>query len=379
MFPSRLLGVVSVTCLIISPGCASSPESEPNVVSKRLLLTLEGNTGSATCVAYSADGKLIASCHREKPGQTESEDPQVKPSGRPKSIDMHREVKVWDAYTGKERIALNKGTITWALAFFPNNQNLAGAVGDMVKIWDSTTGKENLVLKGHTDAVHDLDISRDGKRLATASSDGTVKIWDTLTAVCLHSLQGHSHGVFHVSFSPDGKRIVGTGGESDHKGEILIWDWATEKQVMTLTQDTPMGKALFSPDGKHIACYRDQSAKHTRPGLVGVWNVASGTPLFLRKSHSEEVTCIAYSPDGELLASGSKDGTVIVREGAMGEEVVKLTTHGNGTTPFELITSIAFSPGGSRLATASWDGTVKVWDMKDVTADKDPKANKKKE
>lgn len=375
----RVLGlVVSVAFLAMSSCGVSSPEKRP-------LLTFGGKTGRVRCVAYSPDGKRIASCHEEPLGG-DSDDPRVLPSGRPKQYDPLREVKIWDAQTGKEQLSLNKGTITWAIAFYPNGKSLAGVVGNVVKIWDTTTGKEELALKGHTDVVKDFDISRDGKWLATASTDGTVKIWDARTGACLHTLEGPSKGVFHVSFSPDGERVAGTGWRTgtDREGqtrilETRIWDWVTEKQVLNLAHDTSIGKVQFSPDGMHIACFIDESGKATTPGLVEVWNVSSGKRLFRRESHLERVTCTAYSPKGEFLASGSHDGTVILRDALTGEVVLKLVPPRPRTTRYRPITSIAFSPRGDRLAIAFLrDGTVEIWDIKDVTAEKDSKAQKKK-
>jgi WD40 repeat protein len=280
-------------------------------------------------------------------------------------------VKIWDARTGEEQIALNKGNFTSAIVFESKGRRLAGAVGNTVRIWDATSGKEALVLKGHAGGVNDLDISRNGNWLASASSDGTVKVWDARRGACLHTLKGQPTGVYHVSFSPDGKRVAATGGDRERKGAIRIWDWETEKQVLNLAHDARIGKAVFSPDGKHLACYRAEIHRTTTPGRVEVWDAASGELLFRRDAHSEEVTCIAYSPKGEFLASGSYDGTVIVRDGVTGEEVLRVA-------PRSPITSIAFSPRGDRLAAASENGTVQIWDMTDVTPGKARKTDMKR-
>lgn len=359
MLPRRhLLGVASVALLSITSSCDSS--SNP----KLLLLTLECNTGkwtNATHVVYSADGKLIASCYEEDGSHTD--DPRIPPSGLPKEFDVRREVKVWDAFTGKELLSINKGNITRAMAFFPKSQNLAGAVGNTVRIWDAATGKEKRALKGHADVIHDLDISPDGKRLATASLDGTIKVWDAQTADCLHKLKGHPKGVLYVSFSPDGKRVVGSGGDRDHEGEIRMWDWEADKQVLSLPHDTLFGKALFSPDGKHLACHRTGVYKGWTPALIEVWDYLSRELIFSRELPSEEVRCIAYSPDGALLASGLENGTIIVINGLTGDEMLKLVPPAYAGEKHMPVEGIAFRPSGDRLAAAYWDGTARIWDI----------------
>jgi WD40 repeat protein len=380
-FRSGLQRCIGLACLIlpaISSCSDSSSEKAPGRTVKRPLLTIRGNTGSVTRVAYSPDGKRIASCHCEPPGRADSDDPRVAPRGpseRPQDKVL-REVKIWDAQTGEERISINQGIHTRGVVFYPDGQHLAGAVANRVEVWDTTTAKETLVIKGHTDIVDDLDISPDGKRMVTGSYDGTVKAWDTATGACLHTLRGHTHEVFHVSFSPDGKRVASTGEEEGTGGEIRVWDVTAEKQVLSLTHDTLIGRAVFSPDGERLASVSNEGGKDTRPGLVEVWNASSGELLFVRKAHQAAVNCIAYSPDGKRLATGSEDGTVIVRDAVTGEEMLTLGVRRELTSFFSHITSIAFSPDGDRLASSSWEGTVKIWDLKDLKPDKDANAER---
>ena len=140
--------------------------------------------------------------------------------------------------------------------------------------------------------------------------------------------------------------------------------------MLALTHEHGIAKALFSPDGKHLACYELGPDKAEGPGVVEVWNASSGKLLFRRKGHAKEVTCIAYSPKGEFLASGSYDGTVIVRDALTGEEVLNLGRLAGGP-----ISSLAFSPRGDRLATASGqESTVKIWNVADLQIDKDGKS-----
>ena len=109
------------------------------------------------------------------------------------------------------------------MAFSPDGKHLACAggtqIGGEVKVYNVQTGQELHSLKGHTDGVRDVAFSSDGKRLASASWDGTVKVWDALTGQELLTLPiGADAG--SVAFSPDGHRLAS--GRRD--GTVMIWD-----------------------------------------------------------------------------------------------------------------------------------------------------------
>jgi eukaryotic-like serine/threonine-protein kinase len=105
----------------------------------------------------------------------------------------------------------------------------------------------------------------------------------------------------------------------------------------------------FSPDGQRLASGSyDQTVK--------IWDSATGKELFDLKGHSGPVTSVAFSPDGQRLAAGERDGTVKIWNSAAGKPLFVLKGHANW------VTSVAFSPDGQRLASGSYDQTVKIWD-----------------
>jgi WD40 repeat protein len=89
-----------------------------------------------------------------------------------------------------------------------------------MKVWDAQTGQELLALKGHSGFVSSVVYSPDGKRLATASTDKTVKVWYAETGQELLTVEGHSEYPNGVAFSADGHRLAG--GSAD--GTVKIWD-----------------------------------------------------------------------------------------------------------------------------------------------------------
>ncbi len=258
------------------------------------------------------------------------------------------EIRVWDAITveGDEifRIEENVGLVT----FSPDGTQIAAASGSNVKIWDANTAEESRMLIGHTGWVLDVVFSPDGRQLATTSFDGTAKVWSITPGQETVAVSGQGIGFAHVAFSPDGTEFATDGVD----GSATIWDANTGASKQTYLEHTGRVFAIaFSAKGKLFATAGVD-------GTINIWDTSTGQKLHVLMAHQEGVRDVNFSLDATMIATGGFDGTAKIWDTETGNKIHEFPIKDS------FILGVAFSPDGSRLATSSTDANGRIWDTK---------------
>jgi WD40 repeat protein len=293
-----------------------------DVTTGRQVCELHGHSANVTRLAFSPDGKRLA---------TASED---------------HTVKVWKTDDGRELLTLagHAAGVT-SVAFSPDGGRLASTGHDRaVHVWDSASGLLCFMLSGHAAPVMDVAYSPDGRRLATASLDDTVKVWSTTGGQASLALRPAVSIPLGLAFSPDGRHLAG--GCWKESKDVAVLDAATGKVVRVLKgHEMQLAAVAYAPDGKRLASL-------SLDNTVRVWDPATGQAVYTRRlggkpSGGVDARRLAYSPDGRLLAAAARTETVKVWEAATGRELHDFRVSA---------TCVAFSPDARRLAWAGPNG-----------------------
>jgi WD40 repeat protein len=310
---------------------ASAQEPKPRAV-------YEGHKSHSLSVAYSPDGKLLASAGQTADGQGSC--PYLR-----------------DAISGKElKVIKVRKEPARSICFSPDSKSiaLAGGYSLIAEVWDVATGEKRLAIdypKKRSDSglMTVVAFTPDGKTITTASSpNGAIHFFDAKTG---EQTGGVGPGTT-LAYSPDGKLLAaGRQGPTIH-----LWEVATLKQlgpISPIESNMRVISALaFSPDNKTLAVGGVSLSDTDNP--IRRWDVATGkegTPL---KGHTSRISHLAFCPGTKVLASASVDKTMRFWDTSTNKQISSIG--------FWAL-SLAVSPDGKTLAAGSLDGKVRVWDV----------------
>ena len=338
-----------------------------------LLQSLIGHSGWIYDVAFSPDGLTLASASSQD-GTINFWDVNtgeirqtitghvnhgyclsLSPDGQTLASGGGRYIYLWDMDTRTLHQTFNAYTVlVRGISFSPDGQTIASAgQGSSVWLLDANSGSLLWELIGHEGnyGVNSVTFSPDGKTLASGGDDDTIRLWNVNTGTLQQTLTGHRGPVRTVLFSPDGQTLA-----SQSDSEVYLWDVNTGISQQIGTEDGAEAGAetslsiAFSPDGETLA-----SLSRHRPTLR-LWDVNTGVHLRTLTGYTHtgsfhgDTDYLAFSPGGQIIASAGETSI----------QLWNLNTgeYHTGYTHSYRSRNVVFSPDGQTIASGHRDGTV---------------------
>jgi WD40 repeat protein len=331
----------------------------------------EADAPLITALAFSPDGRIIAV------GST------------------NNTVQTWDVMTGEamHRMIGHEDIVSVA-AFSPNGILITtGSHDNTVRVWDATAGQEKHALIGHVSKVLSVAFSLDGVYVASGSCDTTARVWKASTGEEICKMIGHDDAVCSVAFSSNMTSVV----SSSWDRTVRIWDAQTGEEKHRIMSTGVAKHVGFSSSGNNVICgsvgntvqfWDTQVGEETHRKSIPDRSIESVVLLpdeqmivlsridrhIVRVSlvmtsqgghnranpDQDAVRCIAFSPDGQVVASGSEDSMLTIWNARTGQQQHKLTGH---DSPVRLV---ALSPNGMWAVSVgdSSSDTARLWDLK---------------
>jgi WD40 repeat protein len=306
------------------------------------------------------------------------------------ALPLNNQAQKWECV----KTLIGHTWVIYGVAITPDGKNIVSCSEDQtIKIWNLETGELEKTLIGHLGKVLSIAITSDGEKIVSCSYDGSIKFWSLKTGKELYTLAKYDNPynpIKSVAIHSNEEMVACLLGEGkglhikfiikDHpeldKIWIGSWNWENTKALAF----SPIGHACASVDscgikirsfsGSIIRTIMENvgivmSVAYTSDGqllisgskdnTIKIWQPAMGNLIRTLEGHSGAVNSLATTSDNKILVSGSADQTIKLWEIETGEEICTLTGHTG------IIYSIAISPDNQTIVSGSQDGTIKIW------------------
>jgi len=244
---------------------------------------------------------------------------------------------------GRERISVSNSAIS-AVASSHDANTVAVVDGNsQVRVWLREAGHNRAVLTGTGDCADAIALTDDGRLLAAATENRILLYavaWDEIVA----NFDQHSRHVKALTFSADNKYLAASSERS-----ILIWETEPPYRMRVLSEDSGAQTLAFSADGQMLA-------SGATDGKLTLWDLASGKALRV-VTHAAGGQAVRFSPDGRLLAADSADGSIRIWTLGSNDDVTILKGHS------QWVYDMSFTPNSRLLASVDVGGNLVLWDL----------------
>lgn len=346
-----------------------------NFHTRRLLTTHKGHYGAVTSLAITPDGSRLISGsmdgtikvwnlnYVEPRGPSQWHDCAVisvainTENQEAVSVSKDGTVKVWNLHNG-ELLATHihkQGETVMDLAITKDGKRILLALSDgTLERWDADTRTTVTVLDreqlagraGFIDLIYAMAVTTDGQRAITYSIIPAIKMWDLKTGALLTTLEDTNPGYKGyklLAITPNERTVIASSPLFIH-----VWDLHSGRLLATHTEFE--SSFAVTSDSERIVY-------STTDGAIKVWHIESETPERTFPGGNSRITSLSLTMDDKYVLSCYEDSTIKVWELTTGKRLTTFAGHS------DIVTDLLVMPDNRYVISASHDKTIKVWDI----------------